>query len=82
MLEIKLQGLNARQQLLADILWSFEEYEQVEAFIATLPDRQACECQSIIEMMRLELVEEYRTGMNINVYPEANMVIDKIKKRS
>jgi hypothetical protein len=81
MLEIKLQGLNARQQLLADILWSFEEYEQVEAFIATLPDRQACECQSIIEMMRLELVEEYRTGMNINVYPEANMVIDKIKKR-
>jgi hypothetical protein len=82
MFEIKLQGLNARQQLLADILWSFEEYEQVEAFIATLPDRQACECQSIIEMMRLELVEEYRTGMNINVYPEANMVIDKIKKRS
>jgi hypothetical protein len=82
MIEIKLQGLNARQQLLADILWSFEEYEQVEAFIATLPDRQACECQSIIEMMRLELVEEYRTGMNINVYPEANMVIDKIKKRS
>jgi hypothetical protein len=81
MIEIKLQGLNARQQLLADILWSFEEYEQVEAFIATLPDRQACECQSIIEMMRLELVEEYRTGMNINVYPEANMVIDKIKKR-
>jgi hypothetical protein len=81
MFEIKLQGLNARQQLLADILWSFEEYEQVEAFIATLPDRQACECQSIIEMMRLELVEEYRTGMNINVYPEANMVIDKIKKR-
>jgi hypothetical protein len=81
MIEIKLQGLNARQQLLADILWSFEEYEQVEAFIATLPDRQACECQSIIEMMRLELVEEYRTGMNINDNPEADMVIDKIKKR-
>jgi predicted secreted Zn-dependent protease len=81
MLEIKLQGLNARQQVLADIMWSIEEWTDVERFIATLPKRERAECESIVEMMKMELVEEYRTGMNINDNPEANMVIDKIKKR-
>jgi predicted secreted Zn-dependent protease len=82
MLEIKLQGLNARQQVLADIMWSIEEWTDVERFIATLPKRERAECESIVEMMKMELVEEYRTGMNINDNPEADMVIDKIKKRS
>jgi hypothetical protein len=75
MLEIELHGLNARQQVLADIMWELEEYEQVEAFIATLPDREACECQAIIEMMKLELVECYRVEMGVEDTPEADRVI-------
>jgi len=61
--EIKLTGLNARQRVLADIMWSIEEWDDVERFIATLPKRERIECEGIVEMMKMELVEVYRTGM-------------------
>ena len=77
--EIKLEGLNARQKVLADIMWELEEYEEVERFMATLPKRERIECEGIIEMMKLELVESYRKGMGIDNTPEANVVIDKFR---
>ncbi len=82
--EIVLEGLNARQRVLADIMWSIEEWTDVERFIATLPKRERAECKSIVEMMKMELVEQYRKGMEIENTQEANKVIksvlDKIKK--
>jgi hypothetical protein len=81
MVELELYGLNARQQVLADIMWQLEEYDDVQAFIATLPDREACECESIIEMMRLALVEQYAEGMADEVpITEAQKLIDKVRK--
>jgi predicted secreted Zn-dependent protease len=82
--EIVLEGLNARQRVLADIMWSIEEWTDVERFIATLPKRERAECESIVEMMKMELVEQYRKGMEIENTQEANKVIksvlDKFKK--
>ena len=76
--EIKLEGLNARQKVLADIMWELEEYADVERFMAALPKRERIECQGIIEMMKMELVESYREGMKVENTPEANMVIQKL----
>jgi predicted secreted Zn-dependent protease len=82
--EIVLEGLNDRQRVLADIMWSIEEWTDVERFIATLPKRERAECESIVEMMKMELVEQYRKGMEIENTQEANKVIksvlDKFKK--
>ena len=82
--EIVLEGLNARQRVLADIMWSIEEWTDVERFIATLPKRERAECKSIVEMMKMELVEQYRKGMEIENTQEADKVIksvlDKFKK--
>jgi hypothetical protein len=78
MLEFELTGLNARQQILADIMWQLEEYDDVQAFIATLPDREACECQTIIEMMQMAVVEQCYDG--IQNLDAANSVLDKIRK--
>lgn len=78
--EIKLEGLNARQKVLADIMWSIPEWEDVERFMSTLPRRERAECESIVELMKLELVETYRKGMGITDTPEACRVIDKIRK--
>jgi hypothetical protein len=82
--EIKLEGLNARQKVLADIMWAIEEWNDVERFIATLPKREKAECQSILEMMKMELVESYRKGMaEDGMLPdnlEAKRVIDNIRK--
>jgi DNA-binding transcriptional regulator PaaX len=82
--EIKLAGLNARQKVLADIMWSIEEWTDVEKFVKTLPARERNECKSILEMMQMEVVESYRKGMaEDGMLPnnlEANRVIDKIRK--
>ena len=77
--EIKLDGLNKRQRVLADIMWAIEEWDDVERFIATLPKRERIECEGIVEMMKMELVEGYRKGMNIENTQEANKVIDKFR---
>ena len=78
MIEFELQGLNARQRMLADIMWQLEEYDDVQAFIATLPDREACECESIIEMMKMAVVEQCYDC--IQKLDAAKSVIDKIRK--
>ena len=82
--EIKLEGLNARQKVLADIMWAIEEWDDVERFIATLPKREKIECEGILEMMKMEVVESYRKGMaEDGMLPdnlEAKRVIDKIRK--
>jgi hypothetical protein len=78
MVEFELQGLNARQQILADIMWQLEEYDQVQAFIAALPDREACEAESIIEMMKMAVVEQCYDG--IQQLDAAKSVIDKVRK--
>jgi hypothetical protein len=77
--EIKLEGLNARQKVLADILWSIPEWSDAERFIATLPKRERGECNSIVEMMKMELVEQYRAGMEIENTQEADKVIDRFR---
>jgi hypothetical protein len=77
--EIKLDGLNKRQRVLADIMWAIEEWDDVEKFIATLPKRERIECEGIVEMMKMALVEGYRTGMGLDNTQEANVVIDKFR---
>jgi hypothetical protein len=77
--EIKLTGLNKRQRVLADIMWAIEEWDDVGRFIATLPKRERIECEGIVEMMKMELVEGYRMGMGHDNTQEANVVIDKFR---
>jgi len=77
--EIKLTGLNKRQRVLADIMWAIEEWDDVEKFIATLPKRERIECEGIVEMMKMELVEGYRKGMGLDNTQEANKVINKFR---
>lgn len=77
--EITLRGLNKRQKVLADIIWSLEEWDDVENLINALPKREQAEAQGIIEMMRMELVESYRQEMGINNTHEADQVIAKFR---
>ena len=78
--EIQLNGLNQRQQVLADIMWAIEEWSDVERFIATLPRRERIECEGIVEMMKMELVESYRKDLDVENTSEASTLIDKIRK--
>ena len=55
---IAIPGLNPKQKALCDIMWGLEEYNAVEAFIATLPKAERLECRSLIQMMIMAFADE------------------------
>jgi hypothetical protein len=80
MIEIEITGLTKRQKILADILWHIEDWNQVEVFMKSLPERDRIDCEGILEMMRLSLVEQYAEAVNPkNQYEDAKEVIGKIR---
>jgi hypothetical protein len=80
MIDIELHGLNARQHTIADILWAFEDGKDADRFIRCLPTAELRnEAQGIKDLMLMAAVEQAYDGISDN--PEANKVIDKIRKR-
>ena len=55
---IQIEGLNKKQRLLADLIWSMDSKEQVVAFIRTLPPKDRRDAQTITEMMILAFLDE------------------------
>ncbi len=55
---ITIEGLNKKQRLLADIIWSLDTQDQVQAFIRTLPERDRREAQLVTQMMILAFIDE------------------------
>jgi len=55
---ITIPGLNAKQKALCDIMWGLEEYNAVEAFIATLPKAERLECRTLIQLMIMAFADE------------------------
>ena len=79
---IQITGLSKRQKVLADILWTFNEWEQVERFMNTLPKRDRIDCEGIVELMRLALIEEcVKEGYVEESNTEANELINRIKNK-
>lgn len=66
-------GLTHKQKALCDIMWSLEEYNAVEAFIATLPRAERLECRSLIQLMIMAFADEV-TEVN-----EAKEMLDQFR---
>jgi hypothetical protein len=80
MIDIELHGLTARQHTIADILWAYEDGKDADRFIRGLPTAELRnEAQGIKDLMLMAAVEQLYDGISDN--PEANKVIDKIRKR-
>lgn len=77
--EFTIEGLSPKQMVLADIMWGLDGFDEVSAFIATLPRREQKECHTIIELMKMAMVEQCYDG--ISELTEAKSVLDKISKR-
>jgi hypothetical protein len=72
---IEITGLTKRQMILADIIWSIEEWDMVEVFIKSLSKRDRIDCEGIIEMMTMSMIEE----LGNKDFTEANKIIEKVK---
>ena len=74
---MKLDGLTERQVELLDTMWAIEEFTELEAWMATLTRAERFEAENLQRLVILETFEEL---MADSKYPEANMVIDRIRK--
>jgi hypothetical protein len=78
MIEITLDGLNARQKVLADMIWACDSKADVENFINCLGTRALRnEAESIVEMLILATVEQAYDGLGS--MDEAKQLINKVK---
>jgi hypothetical protein len=64
--------------VLADIMWGLDGFDEVQLFIKTLPKREQKECRTIIELMKMAVVEQCYDGINSNM-PEAASVLNQFK---
>ena len=58
---IEITGLTERQRVLCDIMWDLDSHENVDAFIATLPRKDARDCRTLVEMMRLAFTDQIQS---------------------
>jgi hypothetical protein len=81
MQEITIQGLNARQQILADMIWACDTRLQIDNFIRNLPtvDLQD-EAKSIVDLMILATIEQCYDG--ISPMDEAAEVLKRVAKKT
>ena len=79
MLEITIQGLNARQRVIADIIWACDTRKQINEFIRSLPtvDLQD-EARSIVDLMIMATIEQAYDGLG--EMTEATQLINKVSK--
>jgi hypothetical protein len=73
---MRIEGLTERQVELLDIMWSIEEFSEVEAWMATLSRADRFEAQNLQNLVILEAFEE---SLEHSKYPEANKVIDQFR---
>lgn len=78
MIEITLEGLNARQKVLADMIWACDSKADVDNFIMALgTNTLRREAETIVEMLLMATIEQAYDG--IGSLDEANKLINKVK---
>lgn len=66
---MELHGLNARQRKLADMIWSIQTQEELDAWFSTLPPRDQ---KTGITLLKLMLYEQIDQEINeLDQFPEA-----------
>jgi hypothetical protein len=79
MIEITLEGLNARQKVLADMIWACDSKAEIDLFINCLPNKALkTEAQVIIDMLLMATIEQAYDGLGS--MDEANELINKVSK--
>ena len=79
--EFTIEGLNAQQRVLADIIWACDTKDRVDAFIKALPTKALRnEAKSIVDLMIMAVVEQCYDGINPNM-EQAQSVLQKYNKK-
>ena len=74
-MSIVIEGLNKRQRALADIMWSMDGKEQVQAFIHSLQGQHRQDAETVLELMLWAIWDECTET------PDARRVIQQVVDR-
>ena len=60
---ITITGLTNKQKVLMDVMWAMEDMPAVEAFIKSLPKKDAQDCLSLLDIAVQETQEHELNGL-------------------
>jgi hypothetical protein len=75
-MELRIDGLTDEQVRLLDCIWAIRDGEEFESWYCTLPYRTMQEVESLLELIRLEMMERY---LNMDSLSTARAYIDNIR---
>ena len=73
---MRIEGLTEHQVELLDTMWAIEEFDELEAWMATLCRADRIEAENLQRLVILEAFEEL---LDQGKYPDANRVIDQFR---
>ena len=73
---MQINGLTEHQVELLDTMWAIEEFDELEAWMATLCRADRMEAENL---QRLVILEQFEEILDLGQYPDAKRVIDKFR---
>lgn len=77
---MQIHNLTSEQVEMLDKLWTFETMAEIENFKSQLPRFRRQQIDTLMELMRLQILDDMIDEEDIEVYPEAKKLIDRVKK--
>lgn len=77
-MDIRIDGLTAEQCRLLDCIWAVQDSAEFESWYCTLPYRTMQEVESLLELIRQEMMERY---LDMDSLTEARAYLDNIRSK-
>jgi hypothetical protein len=75
-MELRIDGLTDEQCRLLDCIWAIQDSQEFESWYCTLPYRTMQEVESLLELVRLEMMERY---LDMDSLSTARAYLDNIR---
>lgn len=75
-MDIRIDGLTPEQCRLLDCIWAIEDQDEFESWYGTLQYRTMQEVESLLELLRQEMMERY---LDMDSLTEARAYLDNIR---
>lgn len=76
---IRIQNVNKKQQKMLDIMWSFQDVDELEAWKKTLKPKSRHQAETLEQLILLATLDEMIDEEDD--FEEANEIIDRIMSR-
>ena len=76
-MELRIDGLTVEQVRLMNCIWAIDDKEEFVSWFGTLPYRTMQEVESLLEVLRLEMMERY---LDMDSLSTARAYIDNIRE--